>query len=195
MTTRQRERLLLWSVVPRPIAMVSTVSPDGAVNLAPFSYYTAVGYSPMALLFCAGRRADGSEKDSCRNARPPAEGGTGEFTVNVLIQKHAEAATGAAKPIPHGRSEYELVGLLPIPGTRVGSPRIDGSPIAFECRTSAIVPIGDHFVVIGEVVHVTAEEDLLDTDDFHVDLTRLDAIGRMGAADYLKTQDRYTLDP
>ncbi|MET8182334.1 flavin reductase family protein [Streptomyces sp. NPDC005336] len=194
MTVRQRERLLLWSVVPRPIAMVSTVSPSGAVNLAPFSYYTAVGYSPMALLFCAGRRADGTEKDSCRNARVPAEGGTGEFTINVLIEKHAEAATVSAKPLPHGESEYELAGLRPLPGRRVHPPRVDGSPIAFECRTSAVVPVGDHFVVIGEVVHVTADEGLIDETGFHVDLDRLGSVGRMGASDYVRTLDRYIVD-
>jgi flavin reductase (DIM6/NTAB) family NADH-FMN oxidoreductase RutF len=194
MTVRQRERLLLWSVVPRPIAMVSTVSPSGAVNLAPFSYYTAVGYSPMALLFCVGRRADGTEKDSCRNARVPAEGGTGEFTINVLIEKHAEAATTSAKPLPHGESEYELAGLRPLPGRRVHPPRIDGSPIAFECRTSVVVPVGDHFVVIGEVVHVTADEGLIDETGFHVDLDRLGSVGRMGAADYVRTLDRYVVD-
>jgi flavin reductase (DIM6/NTAB) family NADH-FMN oxidoreductase RutF len=194
MTVRQRERLLLWSVVPRPIAMVSTVSPSGAVNLAPFSYYTAVGYSPMALLFCAGRRADSTEKDSCRNARVPAEGGTGEFTVNLLVEKHAAAATASAKPLPHGESEYELAGLRPLPGRRVHSPRIDGSPIAFECSTSAVVPVGDHFIVIGEVVHVTADEGLIDEMDFHVDLGRLGSVGRMGAADYVRTLDRFIID-
>jgi flavin reductase (DIM6/NTAB) family NADH-FMN oxidoreductase RutF len=194
MSIRQRERLLLWSVVPRPIAMVSTVSPSGAVNLAPFSYYTAVGYSPMALLFCAGRRADGTEKDSCRNARVPAEGGTGEFTINVAIEKLAEAATDSAKPLPYGESEYELTGLRPMPGQRVQPPRIDGSPIAFECRTSTVVPVGDHFVVIGEVVHVTADEGLIDQTGFHVDLDRLESVGRMGAADYVRTLDRYVVD-
>ncbi|MFF4920650.1 flavin reductase family protein [Kitasatospora sp. NPDC001261] len=193
MTARQRQRLLLWSVVPRPIAMVSTVSPGGAVNLAPFSYYTAVGYSPMALLFCASRRADGTEKDSCRNARLPAEGGTGEFTVNVLIEKHAEAATTTAKPLPYGESEYELAGLRALPGHAVRSPRIDGSPLAFECRTSSVVPVGDHSVVIGEVVHVVAEEGLVDEAGFHLDLDRLGSVGRMGAAEYVRTLDRYAV--
>lgn len=194
MTVRQREQLLLWSVVPRPVAMVSTVSPAGKVNLAPFSYYTAVGYSPMALLFCAGRRNDGTEKDSCRNARMPNQGGTGEFTVNVLIEKHAEAASAAASPLPHGASEYELSGLRPQPGQRTCSPRIDGSPVAFECRTSGVVAVGNHFVVIGEVIHVTADEGLIDETDFDLDLDRLGPVGRMGTADYVRTLDRYVVD-
>jgi flavin reductase (DIM6/NTAB) family NADH-FMN oxidoreductase RutF len=194
MTERQREHLLLWSVVPRPIAMVSTLAPSGAVNLAPFSYFTAVGYAPMALLFCAGRRADGLEKDSCRNARPPAEGGTGEFTVNVLVEKLAEAASAAAKPLPYGESEYELAGLRPAPGLRVRTPRVEGSPITFECRTSAVVPVGAFFIVVGEVVHVAAEEGLVDEVGFQVDLNRLGSVGRMGAADYVRTSDRFVID-
>ncbi|MFI2606504.1 flavin reductase family protein [Kitasatospora sp. NPDC018619] len=194
MTARQRQRLLLWSVVPRPVAMVSTVSPGGAVNLAPFSYFTAVGHSPMALLFCAGRLADGTEKDSCRNARLPAEGGTGEFTVNVLVEQHAGAAATAAKPLPYGESEYEPAGLRALPGHAVRSPRIDGSPIAFECRTSSVLPVGDHLVVVGEVVHVVVQEGLVDEAGFHVDLDRLGAVGRMGAADFVRTRDRYAVD-
>jgi len=194
MTERQREHLLLWSVVPRPIAMVSTLAPSGAVNLAPFSYFTAVGYAPMALLFCAGRRADGSEKDSCRNARPPAEGGTGEFTVSVLVEKFAEAASAAARPLPYGESEYELAGLRPTPGSRVRAPRVEGSPIAFECRTSAVIPVGAFFVVVGEVVHVAVEEGLIDEVSFHVDLDRLGSVGRMGAADYVRTSDRFVVE-
>lgn len=124
----------------------------------------------------------------------PAEGGTGEFTVNVLIEKHAEAASTSAKPIPYGESEYEPARLRPMPGRRVRSPRIDGSPIAFECRTSAVVPVGDHFVIIGEVVHITADEGLIDETGFHVDLDRLGSVGRMGAADYVRTLDRYVVE-
>ena len=127
LSSEQREHLLLWAVGPRPIAMVSTVSPDGSPNIAPFSYFTAVGYEPMSLIFCAGRRTDGSEKDSCRNARPRREGGTGEFTVNVLVEQQAWAATKAATPLPPGDSEYDLTGLRPLPGVKVAAPRLEGS--------------------------------------------------------------------
>jgi flavin reductase (DIM6/NTAB) family NADH-FMN oxidoreductase RutF len=191
LTEHQSEELLLWGVVPRPVAMVSTVSPSGAANLAPFSYFTAAGYRPMSLLFCPGRRIDMSEKDSCRNARPPSEGGTGEFTVNVLTEDHARAASAAAMALPHGDSEYDLTDLTPVPGVIVGCPRIDGSPIAFECRTTAVVPVGAHFVVIGEIVHVTIEERLLDQSSYHIDLDRLGAVGRMGTIEYVRTMSRF----
>ena len=193
LTATQREHLLLWGVVPRPVAMVSTVSPEGVTNLAPFSYFTAVGHYPMSLVFCTGRKPDMSEKDSCRNARPPSEGGTGEFTVNVLIEDLAPAATTASKPLPHGESEYQLTGLRPVPGVVVGTPRIDGSPIAFECRTTNMVPVGEFFVIIGEVVHVAIQEGLLDLSSCHIDLDRLGAVGRMGAADYVRTASRFVV--
>lgn len=194
LTESQRERLLLWSVVPRPVAMVSTVSPDGVANLAPFSYFTAVGYLPMSLLFCTGPKPDLSEKDSCRNARPASEGGTGEFTVNVLIEEHARAATAAARPLPYGESEYGPARLRPVPGVVVGTPRIDGSPIAFECSTTAVVPVGSFFVVIGEIVHVTIEESLLDRSSFQIDFDRLDSIGRMGAGEFVRTFSRFEIE-
>lgn len=194
LSVRQKERFLLWSIAPRPIAMISTISPHGKINLAPFSYFTAVGYSPMALLFCAGRRVDGTEKDTCRNARSPVEGGTGEFTINVLIESQAKAATAAARSLPHGESEYELAGLCSVPGTRVGTPRIEGSPIAFECRTSSIIPVGDFSIVVGEVVHIAVDEDLVNKTEFNIDLDRLCSVGRMGSADYVRTADRFLVE-
>ena len=191
LSSEQREHLLLWAVGPRPIAMVSTVSLSGTANIAPFSYFTAVGYEPMALIFCAGRRSDGSEKDSCRNARPRRDGGTGEFTVNVLVEQQAWAATEAAKPLPPGDSEYDLTGLRPLPGVKVAAPRLAGSPIAAECRTTHIHTVGNHFLVVGEVVHVSVEAGLLDPSDFHLDLDRLGLVGRMGAVDYVRTGSRF----
>jgi flavin reductase (DIM6/NTAB) family NADH-FMN oxidoreductase RutF len=193
LTEHQREDLLLWGVVPRPVAMVSTLSQAGVPNLAPFSYFTAVGYRPMSLLFCPGVRPDMSEKDSCRNARPPSDGGTGEFTVNLLTMDLAQAATTASKPLPPGESEYDLACLVPAPGVIVGCPRIAGSPIAFECRTTAVIPVGMHFIVTGEVVHLTIDESLLDRSSFHIDLDGLGAIGRMGAAEFVQTRSRFEI--
>jgi flavin reductase (DIM6/NTAB) family NADH-FMN oxidoreductase RutF len=76
----------------------------------------------------------------------------------------------------------------------VRAPRVEGSPIAFECRTSAVIPVGAFFVVVGEVVHVAVEEGLIDEVSFHVDLDRLGSVGRMGAADYVRTSDRFVVD-
>src|ERR1051325_3658365 len=84
-----RYKLLIGCIVPRPIAFVSTISPDGRLNLAPFSFFNGVGSDPMTLLFCPANKPDGSEKDSLRNAKPIAEGGLGEFVVNLASEPYA----------------------------------------------------------------------------------------------------------
>ena len=87
MAWADRYKLLIGSVLPRPIAFVSTISPDGRPNIAPFSFFTAVGSNPMTMLFCPANHPDGSEKDTLRNAKPVSEGGTGEFVVSVVPER------------------------------------------------------------------------------------------------------------
>lgn len=187
-----RNKILTGCVVPRPIALVSTVSPNGEENLAPFSYFNAVGHFPMALLFCVGRRPDLSEKDSLRNARFVGDGGTGEFVVNVAVETYAPDVAAAAEPLPEGESEFELTSLTPVFSKVVRPPRVAESPVAFECRTTHIVPVRGFHVVIGEVVHVFIQDDLLD-ERFHIDADKLGMSGHMAGATYCRTRDRFEL--
>src|SRR5580765_603384 len=83
-----RYKLLIGCIVPRPIAFVSTVSPSGRLNLAPFSFFNGVGSDPMTLLFCPANKPDGSEKDTLRNCKPVSEGGTGQFVVNAATEHY-----------------------------------------------------------------------------------------------------------
>ena len=99
----ERYRLMIGSIVPRPIAFVSTVSPEGAVNLAPFSFFTGIGGSPMQLLFCPANKPDGTEKDTLRNAKPVSEGGLGQFVVNMATEDYARQVAGAAERAPSTR--------------------------------------------------------------------------------------------
>ncbi|HHN77523.1 MAG TPA: flavin reductase family protein, partial [Phycisphaerales bacterium] len=94
-----RYKLLIGSVVPRPIALVSTISPSGRDNLAPFSFFTAVGSNPMTMLFCPANKPDGSEKDTLHNAKPTGEGGTGQFVVSVVTEEIVRRVAGAAEPL------------------------------------------------------------------------------------------------
>ncbi len=191
----ERYRLLIGCIVPRPIAFVTTVSPDGAVNLAPFSFFNGVGSDPMTLLFCPANKLDGSEKDTLRNAKPKAEGGTGEFVVNVATEDLARQVAAAAEDLEYGESEIELVGLSTAAGSKVEPPRVAESPVAFECvttqviRTNADAPMGGN-VVLGEVVSVFVRDDLAD-DRLRIDPERLAAIGRMGGATYATSRDRF----
>lgn len=192
-----RYKLLIGCIVPRPIAFVSTRSPDGRLNLAPFSFFCGVGSNPMTLLFCPANKPDGSEKDSLRNAKPVAEGGTGEFVVNVASAAYAPKVAAAAEPLGYGESEFELAGLTPAPSRVVKAPRVAESPVAFECRTLSVVrtnaghALGGN-IVLGEVVHVYVRDDLIN-ERLHTDPAKLDAIGRMGGLTYCRTRDRFEM--
>lgn len=192
-----RYKLLIGGIVPRPIALISTIAPDGRPNLAPFSFFCGVGSDPMMLLFCPANKPDGSEKDSLRNAMPESEGGTGQFVVNVATEDYAAKVAGAAEPLLYGESEFELVGLTPGPSRLVRPPRVAESPLAFECLTDRIIRTGPGIpsagnIVLGRVVHVFVRDDLIN-DRYHIDPARLNAIGRMGGTTYARTLDRFDM--
>lgn len=193
---KDRYKLLIGGILPRPIAVVSTVSPDGAPNLAPYSFFNGVGSNPMMLMFCPANDLEGHEKDSLRNAKPVAEGGTGEFVVNVATDAMVERIAAAAEPLPHGESEFELVGLESTPSQVVAPGRLKGSPIAYECRTHSVVrtnpgaPAGGN-IVIGEVVHVFVDDAVIDAERLRIDPGALDLVGRMGGFGYANTRERF----
>ncbi len=197
MAPSDRYKLLIGCIVPRPIAFVSTISPDGRLNIAPFSFFNGVGSDPMTLLFCPANKPDGSMKDSLRNAQPEDEGGTGEFVVNIASESFATRMAAAAEPLPYGESEFELTGLSPSPSVLVRPPRLLESPVSFECRTAQIVrtnpgvPAGGN-IVIGRVVHIHAADGLIN-ERFHTDPAKLAAIGRMGGLGYTRTRDRFEM--
>lgn len=192
-----RYKLMIGGIVPRPIAFVSTVSPDGTVNLAPFSFFSGVGSNPMTVMFCPANKPDGSEKDTLRNAKPAEQGGVGQFVVNVAIEAYAREVAACAEPLEHGESEFDFVGLATAPSVVVKPPRVAQSPIAFECETVHVIrtnpgaPAGGN-IVMGRVVHIYASDDVIN-ERHHVDPDRLAAVGRMGGLEYCRTRDRYAL--
>lgn len=192
-----RYKLLIGGIVPRPVAFVSTVSPTGKANLAPYSFFNGVGSDPMMLLFCPVNRDDGGEKDTLRNCKPEAEGGTGEFVVNAAVEAYARAVAGAAEALPYGESEFALVGLTPAPSRVVAPPRVAEAPLAYECRTVQVIRTrpghpGGGNIVLGEVVHVYVRDDLVD-ERLRIDPARLRAVGRMGGRTFVRTGDRFDL--
>ena len=99
-----RYKLLIGLITPRPIAWVSTISPDGRLNLAPFSFFTGVGSNPMLVMFCPANKPDGSEKDSLRNAKPVGEGGQGEFVISIVSHALGAAMSRTANHEGRGRA-------------------------------------------------------------------------------------------
>ncbi len=197
LTIAERYKLLIGTVVPRPIAFVSTVSPTGEHNLAPFSFFNGVGSNPMTLMFCPANDAEGAEKDTLRNCKPVEEGGTGEFVVNASVESYRREVSAAAEALPHGESEFELVGLTPAASQVVAPPRVAEAPVAFECRTLQVIrtnpgaPAGGN-LVLGEVVYVHLADGLVN-ERMHVDAETLQAIGRMGGLGYCSTRDRFDM--
>jgi flavin reductase (DIM6/NTAB) family NADH-FMN oxidoreductase RutF len=192
-----RYKLLIGLVTPRPIALVSTVSTAGVTNLAPFSFFTAIGSNPMMLMFCPANNPDGTEKDTLRNAKPVSEGGTGEFVVNVSTHALARQVAGAGEALPFGESEFDLVALSAVPSKRVRAPRVAESPVSFECETTQVIrtnpgQAGGGNIVIGRVLAVFVRDGLMN-ERFHTDLDALDAIGRMGGLSYCRTRDRFEM--
>jgi flavin reductase (DIM6/NTAB) family NADH-FMN oxidoreductase RutF len=196
---RERYRLLIGCIVPRPIALVSTLSPDGRPNLAPFSFFNGVGSDPLTVLFCPSNRPDGGEKDTLRNCKPLAEGGTGEFVVSASVEGYAREIAACAEELPYGTSEFELTGLATAPSLLVKPPRVARAPWAFECQTLQVVrtnpgrPAGGN-VVIGRILRIHIDDDLVDS-RLVVDSARLAAVGRLGGISYCLTRQRYDMPP
>lgn len=194
LSVADRYKLLIGSVVPRPIAFVSTVSPDGAPNLAPFSFFTGVGSNPLTLIFCPSNKPDGSEKDTLRNCAP-APGGVNQFVVNIVAESYVRPAVACSEPLDYGESEFALSGLTPAPSVKVRPPRVAESPVAFECETTEILRLnpgapGGGNVVLGRVVHIFVRDDLIN-DRWHVDPEKLAAVGRMAGITYCTTRERF----
>jgi flavin reductase (DIM6/NTAB) family NADH-FMN oxidoreductase RutF len=186
-------KLVIGCVVPRPIAVVSTVSVEGFLNVAPFSYFTVASHTPLSLAFTVGGpKSDGSIKDTLRNARFVGDGGIGEFVVNIADESYGPAMAKTGESLAHGESEFDHAGLTPQPSLVVKAPRVGEASVAFECVTTHIIPIGAANLVIGEVKHIYVRDDLVD-DRYRIDAEKLAAIGRMAGNDYVRTRDRFEI--
>ncbi len=196
LVTAERERrdnfkTLLSSVMPRPIAFVSTLSANGVPNLAPFSFFNAVGSNPPAVMFSPCTKADGTSKDTIINLRA-----VGEFVVNVVPCGIRQAMNEASYPFAPEIDEFEAAGFTPLPSRFVRPDRVAESPVHLECKLVQIVPIGkgplSANVCLGEVLcfHVAGDHLL---PDGTVDVEKIDLIGRLGGDGYASIRDRFSL--
>lgn len=202
LSLHDRYNLIIGTVVPRPIAVVGSLSTDGRPNLAPFSCFMYAGTNPLTLVVCIANPSPGenrahAEKDSLRNAKPVDEGGTGDFTVSTATEEQIQRIVACAEPLPHGQSEFEYAGLRAAPSTHVRAPRLADSPCSFECRTRQVVRLnpgepGGGNLLIGTIVNIHLRDDL-DHPRKHIDADRLRAVGRMGGPQYVSTRERATV--
>jgi flavin reductase (DIM6/NTAB) family NADH-FMN oxidoreductase RutF len=189
MSPESTYKLLIGCVVPRPIAWVSTVGPDGVNNLAPFSFFMGVCGDPPTIAFSSGPRAR-NRKDTVRNAEH-----TGDFVVNVVDDDRAEQMNQTSAECPPEIDEFALTGLTAGPGVRVRSPRVLEAPISLECRVAQVIPVGrgPHSLVLGEIVYFHVREDLYETSTGRIDMARLKPVGRLAGHAYTHVHDIFQM--
>lgn len=181
-------RLMTGMVVPRPIALVSTLSENDVANLAPFSFFTILSIAPPMIGVSIGARGGSERKDTLANIQA-----TGEFVVNVVSRPIAEPMNKASLDWKAEIDEFEIAGLTPLfDNLVVKPPRVAESPAQLECRLVKILPLGDYNFVIGEVVAFHRRGDLC-ANRAYVDQDRLEAVGRMAGSSYCCTVDRFTI--
>jgi flavin reductase (DIM6/NTAB) family NADH-FMN oxidoreductase RutF len=165
-------KLMISIIVPRPIAFVSTVSPEGRTNLAPFSFFNGISSHPPVVMVAVGRRKTGP-KDTWRNIEA-----TGEFVVNVVVPEIVEPMILSAGEYPPELDEFELTKLTPFPSARVKPPRIAESPVQMECRLERLVEVADTAVILGRVLLYHVRDDLMEGGRIHP--ARLRPVARLG---------------
>lgn len=173
-------------VVPRPIGWISSVDAEGNVNLAPYSFFNAVAYSPPTVMFSAGHGQveDDNKKDSLRNIVD-----TGEFVHNVSTWDTREAMNESSATTAKDVDEMAMTGLTPISSKLVKPPRVKESPIHFECKLLKTVDLPNtsggniYTVVFGEVIGIHIDDEFI-LPSGQIDIAKLHPIGRMGYQDY-----------
>ena len=180
--------VLTGVIVPRPIAFVSTMSPDGEVNLAPYSFFNAVSYNHV--VFSSSRHVSNKSKDTLRNIEE-----TGQFVVNIVVDPIADAMNATAAEYPEGVDEFEIAGLTHAPSQIVKPPRVAESPVNIEGELDQVVQIGsgphEHGLVIGKILLMHVSDDVID--GHRIDQAKLMATGRMAGNMYCRTNDRFEM--
>lgn len=186
---RDRYKLLVSTVVPRPIALVTSLGSQGQLNAAPFSFFNVMGSNPPLVVLGIGDRDADTPKDSAQNIR-----GSGEFVVNIVNEAMAQQMNICAVDFPHGIEEISAAGFTTAASTQIATPRIKESPANLECREYSTIEIGHTRLIIGEVLQFHIRDDLIDPEKLYVHTEQLHTIGRMhGAGWYTRTTDLFQM--
>ncbi|MFL2983638.1 MAG: flavin reductase family protein [Candidatus Neomarinimicrobiota bacterium] len=182
-------KLMIGSIVPRPIAFVSTISKTGIKNIAPFSYFNGVCSKPPTIMFAPARRGwDGKEKDTLINIRDNKE-----FVINIVSENFAEKMVICSTDFDSNKDEFQISGLTPQQSDKISAPRLEESKISFECKLNQIVEVGkgdagSGFIVIGTIVLFHIDESVYK--DGHILLDKLEPLGRLAGNLYTRPTDQ-----
>ena len=189
---KDNHKLMIGSIVPRPIAFVSTKSVDGILNLAPFSYFNGVCSNPPTIMFAPARRGyDGLTKDTLNNIQD-----TNEFVVNIVSENFVKPMVACATDYEKDVDEFEISNLTPADSLKVAPPLVKESKVSFECQLNTIVEIGKAepgagFVVIGTIVMFHVDDKVYK--DGRIDLKELNPVGRLAGNSYTRVFDNFNV--
>ena len=188
---KDRYKLLMSSVMPRPIALTTTKDRKGSINAAPFSYFNVMSATPPLIVMGVDSRSKGVAKDTVQNIRD-----TEEFVVNLVSDEMAEHMNICAVDFPSGVSELDMSELTSVASTQVSVPRIAESPVNLECVMHMAIDVGSgRTIVVGNVVHYHIRDDLIDAEKLYIAGERMHLIGRMhGKGWYTHTKDLFLME-
>lgn len=176
-------KLLSGLVVPRPIALITTLSADGVVNAAPFSFFNLVGSDPPLVVFAPGLNSPHTPANIRHNH---------EFVVHIVDENIAPSMNLCAIDFPENISEIEAAGFTMTSSTRIAVPRIVEATVALECREHSTILIGNNRMVFGEVVFIHAQDGIVDENNRIVH-DKLRPIGRLAGSSYTRTVDTFEI--
>ena len=185
----QRYKLMASLIVPRPIALITTLGEDVTVNAAPFSMFNMLGEDPPIVMVSINRLHDGALKDTAANILR-----TGEFVVHLTDEAMCAQMDACGAALPPHHSELEHAGLRAVPSRTIAPPRIAEAPVAFECVLHEKLETPSRYIFIGRVQWLAARDGLVDTEQWRVRLQDYFPVGRFGASFYVTTRDRFSLE-
>jgi flavin reductase (DIM6/NTAB) family NADH-FMN oxidoreductase RutF len=189
MSPAERYKLLLATVLPRPIAWITTRDATGVVNAAPFSFFNVFGSDPATVGVGIGSRSPGQPKDTRANIRTNEQ-----FVVNLVPFSLAQQMRITSIAFPKGVDEPREAGLALAASERVAVPRIRDAPVSMECTFMQEVVLSNFSLVLGRILLVHISEDaVIDADRQHIDTNKLDLIGRMEGGWYTRTTERFEM--
>lgn len=183
---RENYKFLIGSIIPRPIAFVTSKAEDGTINGAPFSFFNIVSSNPP-MVSIAVQRANGLSKDTARNISKNKE-----FVVHIVDENNVHQINETAASLPPNQSEIELAKLTPIESEKISVPGIKEAKVRFECILEQSIELGEADLIIGKIVRYHIDDDIYK--DGRIDHNKLQAVSRLAGSNYAKIGDVFSLE-
>ena len=189
LTSKDRYKLLSSTVIPRPIALVSTIDENGVLNAAPYSFFNMFAEEPATCILGIQKRPDGKYKDTSRLIRE-----SGEYVINLVDMGLAESMNISSINFDPEYDEFALAGFTPVASRLIAPPRIEEAPVSFECRRTVTLQLNaERDLVVGEVLTMHARDGLIDPETLYLDREKYDVVGRLYADLYAPLREVFSL--